>query len=135
VDDGFIDAPAALIDGGAALFISRVLASPGVKKVLEHPPAWVGRGDITAAVRALYLAGKAFENTFTALERGNRTTSGAVAEQCWSTQRTADYLRISRRRAQELAPELDGKRIGRQWAIPAAAVRAYERQKAERATV
>jgi hypothetical protein len=104
--------------------------------VLDTPRDWIERDTIADAVTAIDLAGFAFETSLTARERGETVTLGAVAAQSagdWTTQQTADYLRISRRRAQELAPELGGKRVGRQWAIPAAAVRTYERQKAERA--
>jgi excisionase family DNA binding protein len=131
--DRLISEPAAMVSGSAAWLLSRLLRSPSVVKVLTNAP---DRADIAATVDAIHAAGRAHANRPEQERRDNATAPGAVAAQSaadWSTGQAADYLQISRRRAQELASELDGEKIGRAWRIPASAVRAYQRQKAERA--
>jgi hypothetical protein len=129
----FLDEPTAMVSGSAAWLLSRLLRSPHVVKVLNAPSGGLDRAAISATVAAIHCAGRAYESRLDQQRRDNALAPGAIVAESWTTQHTADYLRISRRRAQELATELDGKRIGRQWAIPAAAVRAYERRKAGRA--
>lgn len=127
----FIGEPAAVIGGPAALLLSRILRSPHIRRVLDTPRDWIERDTIAATVTAIDLAGFAFEASLTARERGETITVGAVAAECHlTTKETADYLRISLRRAQELAPELGGKRIARRWAIPAAGAKAYAERRA-----
>jgi excisionase family DNA binding protein len=126
--DKLISAPSAVISGGAAWLINRVLSSPDVTRVLESPPSWIERGDIADALTAIDQAAKAFAASQPAPRRGKTATLGAaVADSAgnWTTAEAAEYLRISVRRTQELAPELGGVRIGRQWLIPAVAARLY----------
>jgi hypothetical protein len=134
--DKFIGQGSAVIGGPAAWLLARILASPDVARVLACPPSWIERGQVIDMVTAVDLAGRAFETLLTARERGEKTHLGAAVAQSaadWTTRETAEYLRISVRRTQELAADLGGRRIGRQWLIPAAGVRAYEQRKVERA--
>lgn len=124
-----IGADTALVAGGPAWLISRMLASPHVARLLNHPPAWIERGHLTDTVMAIDLAARAFEVSLTAPERGNEAPLGAVAGQSdWTTREAANYLGMSQRRVQELAGALGGRRVGREWRLPAAAVRKYEKQ-------
>ena len=128
----FISAPSAVISGPAAWLLSRLLSSPDNRRVLDNPPTWIERDAVADAITAIHLAGRAFVTPQAALERGKTATVGAaVADSTvnWTTQQTASYLRISVRRTQELAPELDGVRVGRQWLIPAVVVRLYAEQR------
>jgi hypothetical protein len=130
--DKYITEPVAVIGGGAAWLISRVLRSPAVAKVLANAPSGLDRADIAATVTAIHAAGRAYENRLDRERRDNADRPGAVVPQSWTTEQTATYLGLSLRRTQELAPELDGRRIGGRWLIPAVAVQSYEQQKAER---
>jgi excisionase family DNA binding protein len=129
--DKLISEPSAIIGGSAAWLLSRVLRSPDIRRVLDNPPGWIERGDITAMVTAVDLAARAFVASQPAPRRGKMTPLGAVVpESEWSTRQAAEYLGISRRRVQELAEELGGQRVGqRQWLLPEIAVREYERRK------
>lgn len=114
----------ALVRGSSAWLISRILNSPAVAKVVTSPPRLVDRAELAATVAAIHQASRAFETSVTALERGNETTAGAVAPQSeWTTKQAADHLRMSQRRVQELAAELGGRKIGRQWLLDEVAVR------------
>lgn len=126
----FIGVPTAMVSGASAWLIARILRSPNVIKVRTNPPSGLDRADIAATVRAIHEAGRAWENSLALQQRDNAVALSAVVPHCWTTQQTAMYLRLSLRRVQELAPELGGRRNGRQWLIPAAAVRAYEQQRA-----
>jgi hypothetical protein len=127
VDSRFISEPSAVISGPAAWLLSRILRSPSVVKVLTNAP---DQADIAATVAAIHCAGRAYENHLDRRRHDNAVTPGAVVPQCWTTEQTATYLGLSLRRTQELAPELDGRRIGGRWLIPESAVRGYERTKA-----
>jgi hypothetical protein len=129
----FVDQPCAVVNGAPAWLLSRLLRSERVTKVLANPQTGVDQADLAAVVDAIHRAGRAHTNRLYQRQRDNAAAPGAVAAQSWSTAQAAAYLGLSLRRVQELAPELDGQRIGRQWAIPAAAAREYQRQKAERA--
>lgn len=123
---------AAIVSGGAAWLLSRILRSPAVAKLTGNPPAWLDRSEISATVNAIHHAAKAFEVASTAHERENATVVGAVDAQSdptpeWTVSRAADHLRLSPRRVQELAPELGGRRVGRQWILNELAVREYRR--------
>ena len=121
----------AIVSAGAAWLISRILTSPSVNKVVTHPPGWLNRAQIEETVEAIHQAGREFEASSAALERGNETLLSAVmARSELTTREAADYLGLSPRRVQEIAAELGGTRAGRQWRIPAVAVREYgERQR------
>jgi hypothetical protein len=127
----FISAPSAIIGGSAAWLLSRLLRSPDIRRVLDNPPSWIERGDIADAVTAINKAAKAFVASQPAPTRGQMATLGAVvSESEWTTHQAAEYLGISQRRVQEIAPELGGQRVGqRQWLLPEIAVREYERRK------
>ena len=118
----FISEPSAVISGAPAWLLSRILRSPSVVKVLTNAP---DHADIASTVTAIHAAGRAYENRLDRQRRDNAVTPGAVVPQCWTTEQTATYLGLSLRRVQELAPELDGERVGRRWLIPAAAVHEY----------
>lgn len=136
MNSNFISEPRAVIGGPAAWLLARILASPDVARVLACPPSWIQRGQVIDMVTAVDLAARAFEASQTAPGRGEKAHLGAAVAQSaadWTTREMAEYLRISVRRAQELAADLGGRRIGRQWLIPAAGVRAYEQRKVERA--
>lgn len=120
--------PSALISGGTAAFLSRLLRSPNIRRVLDRPPAWVNRADVAVTVDAIHEAGRAWETSITLQQRDNAVALGA-AVQCWTTKRAAEHLRMSQRRVQELASELGGKRIGREWRIPATMVREYAKRR------
>jgi hypothetical protein len=136
MDSRFISEPSAVISGPAAWLLARLLRSPDVARVLACPPSWIERGQVIDMVTTVDLAARAFEASITAPKRGESTSLGAVVAHSaadWTTKETAEFLTISVRRAQELAPDLGGRRAGRQWRIPATAVRAYEQRKAKRA--
>jgi excisionase family DNA binding protein len=124
----------AVVSGGPAWLISRILASPHVAKLLNHPPAWIERGDLTDTVRAIELAGRAFEVSLTAPERGKTTTlsAGTAQSEELTTREAANRLGMSQRRVQELAAALGGRRVGREWRLPETAVRQYEKQAGKR---
>jgi Helix-turn-helix domain len=131
--DRLITEPTAQISGGAAWLISRVLASENLAKVLSRPPAGVDRADVAAAIAAINAAGRAWETDLTLRQRDNATALSATVPQSattWTTAEAADYLKISRRRAQEIAANLGGTRIGRHWVIPVVAVRRLAEQRA-----
>lgn len=126
-----MEQPCAIVSGSAAWLLSRLLRSPDNRRVLDNPPTWIERDDVADTVTAIHLAARAFAAP-TALERGKAATVGATVAQSasnWTTQQTASYLRISVRRTQELAPDLGGVRVGRQWLIPATVVRLYAEQR------
>lgn len=126
---------AAIVSGGAAWLLSRILSSPNVNKVVTHPPGWLDRAQIVETVEAIHQAGREFEARSAAPERGNSTMSSAVVVQSeWTTEQAAAYLNLSARRVQEIAPQLGGTRTGRRWRIPAIAVLEYgERRRNEAA--
>jgi hypothetical protein len=134
VNGSFISEGSAVISGAPAWLLDRIMRSPDVATVLSNPPRWIDRDHLAATLDALHLAAKAFDVDSTALERGKPTTLGATVAQSagnWTTAQAATYLRISVRRAQELAAtDLGGTRIGRRWAIPAVAVRQLAEQRA-----
>jgi hypothetical protein len=127
--DKFITEPTALVSGSTAWLLSKVLHSPTVIKVLVNAPASVNRADLNATVAAIDAAGRAWETGLCLQKRDNAITPSAVVQHCLTTEQASDYLKLSVRRVQELAPSLDGKRIGRRWMLPAAAVREYEQRK------
>jgi hypothetical protein len=129
--DKLISAPSAVISGGAAWLINRVLSSPDVARVLDNPPIWIERGDIADAVTAIDQAARAFAASQSAPRRGKMTTLGAVVPDFdWTTNQAAEFLEISQRRVQEIAGELGGQRVGqRQWLLPEIAVKEYARRK------
>jgi hypothetical protein len=131
--DRLITEPTAKVSGGAAWLISRVLASENVAKVLARPPAGVDTADVEATIAAINAAGRAWETGVTLRQRDNATALSATMAHSaanWTTAEAADYLKISRRRAQEIAADLGGTRIGRHWVIPAVAVRRLAEQRA-----
>ncbi|MFZ0118107.1 MAG: hypothetical protein WAL99_01380 [Pseudonocardiaceae bacterium] len=130
----FVDEPCAIVTGAPAWLISRLLRSPDVATVLNNPPSWIDRAEVTATVTAIHLAGRAFVAPPSALERGNQPTSSAVAaESELTTRETAERLCLSQRRVQEIAAELGGTQVDRRWRIPEVAVREYERTRTGKA--
>lgn len=128
--DRFI-ASAALVVGGPAWLLNRILRSPDVARVLDHPPSWIDRAELAATVTAINQAARVFEAAPSAFERGNRPTPGAAtAESEWTTREAANHLCLSQRRVQEIAAELGGTQRERRWRIPEVAVREYGRMKA-----
>jgi excisionase family DNA binding protein len=128
-----IGAQTALVSGPSAWILSRILRSPDVRRILANPPAWIERGDLADTVMAIDQAGKAFEVALSALERGNEAPLSAVMPQSeFTTRQAAERLGLSQRRVQELAALLGGRRVGRQWRLPEAAVREYEKQAGRR---
>jgi excisionase family DNA binding protein len=128
-----IGARTALVSGSTAWLLSRILRSPAVKRLLAHPPAWIERGDLADTINAVDQAGKAFEVALSALERGNEAPLSAMVPQSeFTTRQAAERLGLSQRRVQELATLLGGRRVGRQWRLPEAAVREYEKQAGRR---
>lgn len=130
---GFIES-AAVLSGPAALVVSRVLSSPNVVKVLSGLPPWLApyRSEISAAVQAIHRAAKAFETAATAPGRDTATVVGAVtldSNSEWTVRKAADYLGLSRRRVQELAGQLGGRRVGRLWILDEVTVRELARQR------
>jgi hypothetical protein len=124
----------AVVTGGPAWLVSRVLRSPNVARLLDQPPAWIERDDLTATVTAIHLAGRAFEVSLTAPKRGNETTASAVMpESGWTTKRAADYLGLSPRRLQERATEFGGRKVGRQWIFDEMALRHEHARRRQRA--
>ena len=119
-----------MVAGGLAWLLSRVLRSPDVATVVACPPPWLDRADVVATLAAIHLAASALEAGLTARERETAIEAGAVAAHSdpdWTVGRAADYLRLSPRRVQELACELGGRKVGRQWLLDEVAVRVYER--------
>jgi hypothetical protein len=126
----FVDQPCAVVSGAPAWLLSRVLRSERITKVLANLHTGVDQAELAATVNAIHRAGRVHENRVDQQRRGNAIAPGTVVPHCWSTEQTAEYLGLSRRRVQELAPALGGKRIGRRWAIPAAAAHDFaERRK------
>jgi excisionase family DNA binding protein len=124
----------AIVSGGPTWMISRILASPSVRDLLDNPPAWIERGHLAATVDAIHQAARAFEAESAARERGKPATVSAVAAQSeWTTREAADYLGLSQRRVQEIAADLGGTQAGRRWRIPATAAREYQRRRKETA--
>jgi hypothetical protein len=131
--------PERYIEAGAtvcnspALLLSKILRSPNVSTVLSNAPSWVDRADLHAQVAAIHRAAAAWKSRSTALEREDADVVGAVMPESapgWTTKRAADHLGMSQRRVQELAPELGGTRLGREWRIPEVAVhREYEKRR------
>lgn len=122
----------AVVTGGPALLLSRILRSPNVATVLRNPPGWVDRGALAATVEAIHRAARRFESASAALEREDATVVGAVMPESdagWTTRRAADYLGLSPRRVQERAAEFGGRKVGRQWIFDELAVRQYERRR------
>jgi hypothetical protein len=129
----FLTQPTAQVYGGSAWLLSRILRSPAVIKVLDNPPAGMDRSDIAATALAIHAAGRAWESDLTLQRRDTAIPLSATVPHCLTTEQAGSYLRLSVRRIQELAPSLGGKRIGRRWSIPAAAVQQYGQRKATRA--
>jgi hypothetical protein len=129
----FIGYPAAVVSGGPAWLLSKILRSPSVAKAISHPPIWLDQAELTATVAAIHQAAKAFDTAaVTAPERETAAITRAVTLESnseWTVRRAADYLRLSRRRVQELASKLGGRRIGRQWILDGVAVREFARQR------
>jgi excisionase family DNA binding protein len=124
-----VDQPCAVVSGAPAWLLSRVLRSERVTKVLANPHTGVDRADLAAVVNAIHRAGRAHENRLDRQRRDNADPPGADVQHCWTTEQTATYLGLSLRRVQELAPELDGERVGRRWLIPAAAAHEYSERR------
>jgi excisionase family DNA binding protein len=128
----FVDQPCAVVSGAPAWLLSRLLRSERVTKVLANPQTGVDQADLATVVDAIHRAGRAHENRLNQRQRDNATASGAVTAQSWSTKQAADHLGMSQRRVQELAGELGGARVGREWRIPEVAVREYQQRKVDR---
>lgn len=130
--DRFIES-AAVVSGGSAWLLSRILLSANVAKVIANPPSWLDRADLAATVAAIHRAASAQARRLELAQRETATVLDATAPDCpssWTVQRAADYLRLSPRRVQEIAlVELGGRRVGRSWQLDETAVRAYERQR------
>jgi hypothetical protein len=130
----FIGYPAAVVSGGPAWLLSKILRSTSVAKVISHPPVWLDHAELTATVAAIHQAAKAFAMTATAPERETAALTCAVTLESnpeWTVRKAADYLQLSRRRVQELASQLGGRRIGRQWILDEVAVREFARKRRE----
>lgn len=126
----FVEQPAALVSGGPAWLLSRILPSREVVKVLSRPPPWLDRADVAATVAAIHRVAKELNPPPTALERDTATLVGAVTpESPWTVRRAVDHLQLSVRRVQELALDLGGRRVGRHWLLDEVAVREFARQR------
>jgi hypothetical protein len=116
----------ALVRGSSAWLLSRIVASPGVTTVLNNPPGWVDRTELAATIAAIHKAARGFDTASAAPERDTATALGAVMPESdllgWTVRRAADFLGLSDRRVQEMAPELGGRRVGRQWLLDEVAV-------------
>ena len=124
-----MDQPCAVVSGAPAWLLSRVLRSERVTTVLANPHTGVDRADLAAVVNAIHRAGRAHANRLDQQRRDNADPPGADVQQCWTTKRAAEYLEISQRRVQELAGELGGTRVGREWRLAEVAVRQYGEQR------
>lgn len=96
-----IERPAAVVTGSTAELLRRILASAHVAAILNDPPLWVDRGDLTATITAIHHAARAFTTQILAPKRNNTPTPDATmppSDNVWTTQRAADYLGISIRR-------------------------------------
>jgi len=103
-----------------------------VSNVLNRPPVGIERGELADTLTAIEQAGLTREATCAAFERGNKTTVSADVADChseWTTAEAAGYLQLSQRRVQEIAADLGGQLVGRQWRFPQVAVREYERKR------
>jgi hypothetical protein len=128
----FIELPAAVVTGGPAWLLSRILRSPSVATVISLPPIWVNQAELTATITAIHRAAKAFDTMATAPERETATLTCAVTLESnseWTVRKAADYLGLSQRRVQELASQLGGRRVGRQWILEEVAVREFARRR------
>ena len=131
-----IGARTALVSGSSAWILGRILRSPDVRRVLAHPPAWIEHGDLADTVMAIDQAARAFEVSLTASERGNEAPLGAVmpeSDPAWTVRRAADFLGLSERRTQELAAQLGGHKIGRQWIFAGPALHHERERRRQRA--
>lgn len=48
----YIAHPVAIVSGGPALLLSRILSPLSVAKVVSHPPIWLDQAELTATVAA-----------------------------------------------------------------------------------
>jgi hypothetical protein len=117
----------ALVHGSSAWLLSRILASPGVAAVVKNLPQWVDRVELAATIAAIHKAAQRFDTASSAAhEREDAALLGAVMPESgpdWTVRRAADFLGLSERRTQELAAQLGGRKIGRQWIFDDLAVR------------
>lgn len=122
----------ALVSGAPAWLLSLVLSSSRVVTVLANPPTGVDRADVAATIAAINRASRAYINRLEVQRRDNATTpnEGMPQSATWTTQQAATYLQLSRRRVQEIASELGGERVGREWRLPEMAVREYAERNA-----
>jgi hypothetical protein len=122
----------AVVSDSPAVLLSRILRSPNVVTVLNHPPLWVDRAELAATIAAIHKAAQRFGTASAALEREDATVVSAVTPQLgpeWTVRRAADFLGLSQRRTQELAAQLGGRKVGRQWLLDELAVREYGKRR------
>ena len=131
----------ALVSGAAAHVLDRVVRSPSVRRVLEQLPGWL-RAEVEATAAAIRRAAAEYEALPISPERSDETPLGeieALSDRMvgpsvgLDTERAANLLGVSPRRAQQLAGHGLGRKVGRVWRFDETAVREYGRSRREAA--
>jgi hypothetical protein len=132
----FIEQPAAIVSGIAAVALADVLRRPAVQAALLALPVRLRTPELAAATASIQLTAAAYEAELRRNETNRRETAtdsscGPNTSAGWSTARVARHLQVSRRRVQQLARQgwLAGELVGGQWVIQEGAVREYRRRR------